>query len=68
MNSDFRGYGVENALTGIPTRIHSVAAKDEVELAQIEAFLDTMAEVAISIAKRASREKEGVDVSTPPKV
>jgi len=52
MMSDFRGDGVESALTGIHTRIHSVAAKDEVEQAQVEAFLDTVADVAMEIAKR----------------
>jgi len=52
MNSGFRGDGVENALTGIPMRIHSVADKDEVEQAQVEAFLDTVADVAMEIAKR----------------
>ena len=54
MMSHFRGDGVENALTGIHTRIHCAATTDEVEQAQVEAFLETLAEVAMSIAKRTS--------------
>ena len=52
MNKDLDLDGVQNALTGIHTRIHSVAAKDEVGQAQVEAFLDTVADVAMEIAKR----------------
>ena len=51
MNKDLDRDGVQNALTGIHTRIHSVAATDEVGQAQIEAFLDTLADVAMQIAK-----------------
>jgi hypothetical protein len=52
MNEEFRGDGVQNALTCIHTRIHSVAATDEVAQAQIEAFLDAIADIAMKIAQR----------------
>ena len=49
-----RGDGVENALTPIPMRIHSGATEEQVELVQREAFIDTLAEVAMSIANRSA--------------
>jgi hypothetical protein len=47
-----------DGLTCIPMRIHSGAAADEVPQAQITAFLDILAEIAMSIAKRTQGQGE----------
>ena len=55
----------ENGLTGIPQRIHWPAThisggsqSDELDRIAIEAFLDALADVAISIAAREHSEKK----------
>ena len=55
---------VENGLTGIPQRIHWPATQrsgrsqsHELDRIAVEAFLDTLADVAISIAAREHAEK-----------
>ena len=55
---------VENGLTGIPSAIHWPATHisggsntDELDTIAIEAFLDTLADVALAIAAREATEK-----------
>ena len=52
MSSDFGGHDAAEGLTPIPPRIHSTATPNEVEEAQVEAFLSTLADVALAAAQR----------------
>lgn len=45
-------------LTGIQSSIHCAATPDEVKQLQVSAFLDALAEMALSVAKR-NTEGEG---------
>ena len=52
-SDDFGGHDPAEGLTGIHPRIHSTATPDEVIQLQTDAFLDALADVALSVAKRA---------------
>ena len=52
MAEDIRDHDVAKGLTGIPSRIHCAATSDEAVQLQVNSFLDTLAEIAISVAKR----------------
>ena len=52
MANDFSGHDAAEGLTPIHPRIHSTATPNEVEEAQVEAFLSTLADVALAIAQR----------------
>ena len=52
MHSDFGGHDAAEGLTPIHSRIHSVATPDEENQVQIDAFLDALADVALSVAER----------------
>ncbi len=52
MASEFGGHDAAEGLTPIHARIHSTATPNEVEEAQVEAFLSTLADVALAIAQR----------------
>ena len=52
MASDAGGHDAAEGLTPIPPRIHFTATPNEVEEAQVEAFLSTLADVALAIAQR----------------
>ena len=58
MDERFRGHDEPEELTSIHTRIHCAATPDEVQQLQIEAFLDALADVALSVAAR-SLESQG---------
>ena len=51
--SDFGGHDAAEGLTPVPPRIHSTATPDEEIQVQTDAFLDALADVALSVAKRA---------------
>lgn len=51
-SDDFGGHDEAEGLTGIHPRIHSTATPDEVIQVQTDAFLDALADVALSVAKR----------------
>ncbi len=48
----FGGHDASEGLTPIHLRIHCAATPDKVEEAQVEAFVNTLAEVALAVAKR----------------
>ena len=52
-SDDFGGHDEAEGLTGIHPRIYSPATPDEVIQVQTDAFLDALADVALSVAKRA---------------
>ena len=52
-DSDFGGHDAVEGLTPIHPRIHSTATPDEVIQVQTDAFLDALADVALSVAERA---------------
>ncbi len=51
--------GELEGLTGIPLRIHCATTPDEVTELQVNAFLDTLADIAISVAKRQVPPQDG---------
>ena len=53
MHSDFGGREALEGLTPIHRRIHSTATPDEEIQVQTDAFLDALADIALSVAKRA---------------
>ena len=59
--------GAGDGLTGIPPRIHLAATNeggdqaDEREEIVVDAFLDTLARIALAVASRISRSEEGAD-------
>ena len=59
MASDFGGHDAAEGLTPIHPRIHSTATPNEVEEAQVEAFLSTLADVALAIAQRCLVDRVG---------
>ena len=52
MTSDVGGHDAAEGLTGAPAPVHSTATPDEEIQIEIDAFLDTLADVAMSVAKR----------------
>ncbi len=54
MDSDFGGHDAAEGLTPIHPRIHSTTTNDEVIQLETDAFLDALADVALSVAKRLS--------------
>ena len=52
MTGRFGGHDAAEGLTPIHPRIHSTTTKDEVIQLQTDAFLDALADVALSVAKR----------------
>ena len=61
------GKSAGDGLTGIPPRIHLAATNeggdqaDERDEIVVDAFLDTLARIALAVASRISRSEEGVD-------
>lgn len=55
---DFGGHDAAEGLTPLPPRIHSTATPNEEE-AQVEAFLTTLADVALAVAQRRLVEQAG---------
>ena len=53
MTERFGGHDAAEGLTPIHPRIHSTATRDEVIQVQTDAFLDTLTDIALSVAKRA---------------
>ena len=58
MNGQLGGDGAEYELTPIPARIHSGAEESDVERAELEAFVDTIADIAMSVATRTVAREE----------
>ena len=56
MDSRFGGHGAAEGLTPIHARIHYTATPDEVIRLQTNAFLDALADVALSVARRTLQE------------
>ena len=52
MDKRFPDHGAAEGLTGIHARIHSGATSEETKALQIAAFLDALADVALSVARR----------------
>ena len=52
MTERFGGHDAAEGLTPIHARIHSTATPDEVIRLQTNAFLDALADVVMSVAKR----------------
>ena len=52
MADRFPGHGAAEGLTGIHARIRSGATSEETKQVQIAAFLDALADVALSVARR----------------
>ena len=52
MAERFSGHDAPEGLTPIPARIHSATTPEEVQQLQITAFIDAIADVALSVAAR----------------
>ena len=52
MASDVGGHDAAEGLTGAPAPVHSTATPDEENEIETDAFLDALADVAVSVAKR----------------
>ena len=63
MDRDFRGHDEAEELTGIPPRIQCHATPLEVMDLQIEAFLDALADVALSVAARSLATQQDEDAA-----
>ena len=59
MDTPFPGHDAAEGLPGIHARIHSAATSEETEALQIAAFLDALADVALSVARRNAQSDEG---------
>jgi hypothetical protein len=63
MDAESSGHGDENALTSIGTSIHCAATAQGAAEAEVNALLEALAEVAMSIAKRS--QENGTAKSEP---
>ena len=52
MTSDVGGHDAAEGLTGAPAPVHSTATPDDENQIETDAFLDALADVAMSVAKR----------------
>ena len=52
MANDIGGHDAVEGLTGANRDVHSTATPDEEIQVQIDAFLDALADIALSVAKR----------------
>ena len=59
MDKHFRGHGAGEGLTCI----HAGATSEETEALQIAAFLDALADVALSVARRIAERPDGAGES-----
>ena len=59
MTEHLRGHDAAEGLTPIGARIHSAATPLEVQQLQIATFLDALADMALSVARRIAESGEG---------